>query len=111
MHVCTLLQTDNHASTHHSVFTGQMPFLPHNQQRQCTEGWVWRGVDAFVFSTEPVGVVTAASVPEDAELVMLSVVEPVLLQYSPSSHTHSASTTTQQPALYRSTTVLSCHLG
>ena len=39
MQVCTLLQTDNHASTpHHSVFTGQMPFLPPNQQRQSTEG-------------------------------------------------------------------------
>jgi len=36
--VCTLLQTDNHASTHHSVFTGRMPFLKPNQQRQSTEG-------------------------------------------------------------------------
>jgi len=32
MQVCTSLQTDNH-----SVFTGQMPFLPPNQQRQSTE--------------------------------------------------------------------------
>ena len=31
MQVCTLLQTDNHA-------TGRMPFLPPNQQRQSTEG-------------------------------------------------------------------------
>ena len=38
MQVCTSLQTDNHASTHHSVFTGRMPFLPPNQQRQSTEG-------------------------------------------------------------------------
>jgi len=36
--VCTLLQTDNHASTHHSVFTGRMPFLLPNQQRQSTKG-------------------------------------------------------------------------
>jgi len=36
--ICTLLQTDNHASTHHSVFTGRMPFLPPNQQHQSTEG-------------------------------------------------------------------------
>jgi len=36
-------------------------------------------VDAFVFSTEPVGVAPAASVPEDAALLMLSVVEPILL--------------------------------
>jgi len=36
--VCTSLQTDNHANTHHSVFTGRMPFLPPNQQRQSTAG-------------------------------------------------------------------------
>jgi len=39
MQVCTLLQTDNHASTPPLVFfTGRMPFLPPNQQRQSTEG-------------------------------------------------------------------------
>ena len=39
MQVCTLLQTDNHAKPHRSVFfTGRMPFLPPNQQRQSTEG-------------------------------------------------------------------------
>jgi len=38
MQVCILLQTDNHAAPHHSVFTGRMPFLPPNQQRQSTEG-------------------------------------------------------------------------
>jgi len=38
MQVCTSIQTDNHASTHRSVFTGRMPFLPPNQQRQSTEG-------------------------------------------------------------------------
>ena len=37
--IWTSLQKDNHASTcHHSVFTGRMPFLPPNQQRQSTEG-------------------------------------------------------------------------
>jgi len=37
--VCTLLQTDNHASTPPlNFFTGRMPFLPPNQQRQNTEG-------------------------------------------------------------------------
>jgi len=37
MQVCTLLQTDNHASTSPlSFFTGQMPFLPPNQQCQST---------------------------------------------------------------------------
>jgi len=35
--VCTLLQTDNHARPQHSVFIGQMSFLPPNQQRQSTE--------------------------------------------------------------------------
>jgi len=39
MQVCTLLQTDNHASTPPiSFFTGWMPFLPPNQQHQSTEG-------------------------------------------------------------------------
>jgi len=38
MQVCTLLHTDNHASTPPlSFFTGRMPFLPPNQQRQSTE--------------------------------------------------------------------------
>jgi len=40
MQVCTSLQTDNHASNHPTTqfFTGQMPFLLPNQQRQSTEG-------------------------------------------------------------------------
>jgi len=41
MQVCTLLQTDNHASTPPlSFFTGRMPFLPPNEQRQSTEGTI-----------------------------------------------------------------------
>ena len=43
MQVCTSLQTDNHANTSLlSFFTGRMPFLPPNQQRQSTEGKKWR---------------------------------------------------------------------
>ena len=39
MQVCTSHQTDNQASTPPlSFFTGRMPFLPPNQQRQSTEG-------------------------------------------------------------------------
>jgi len=39
MNVCTSLQTDNHTSTPPlQFFTGRMPFLPPNQQRQSTEG-------------------------------------------------------------------------
>jgi len=39
MQVCTLLQTDNHASTPPLIaFTGWMPFLLPNQHRQSTEG-------------------------------------------------------------------------
>ena len=39
MQVCTSLQTENHASTPTTLcFTGWMPFLPPNQQRQSTEG-------------------------------------------------------------------------
>ena len=41
MQVCTLLQTDNHASTPPlSFFTGRIPFLLPNQQRQSTEGTI-----------------------------------------------------------------------
>jgi len=37
MQVCTMLQTDNNASTPPlKFFTGRMPFLPPNQQRQST---------------------------------------------------------------------------
>ena len=39
MQVCTSLQTDNHASIPPlSFFTGRVPFLLPNQQRQSTEG-------------------------------------------------------------------------
>jgi len=39
MQVCISLQIDNHASTPPlKFFTGRMPFLPPNQQRQSTEG-------------------------------------------------------------------------
>jgi len=39
MQVSTSLQTDNHANTPPlSFFTGRMPFLPPNQQRQSTKG-------------------------------------------------------------------------
>jgi len=39
MQVTTSLQTDNHAMQHLTTqfFTGRMPFLPPNQQRQSTE--------------------------------------------------------------------------
>ena len=37
MQVCTLLQTDNNTSTPPLFFTGRMPFVPPNQQRQSTE--------------------------------------------------------------------------
>jgi len=39
MQVSASLQTDNHACTPPlKLFTGRMPFLPPNQQRQSTEG-------------------------------------------------------------------------
>jgi len=46
MQVCTSLQTNNHASTppYTRFFTGRMPFLPPNQQRQSTEGTNGSGV-------------------------------------------------------------------
>jgi len=36
--VCTLLQTDTTPAPHRTVFTGRMPFLLPNPQRQSTEG-------------------------------------------------------------------------
>jgi len=36
--ICTLLQTDKRPTPQYLVFTGQMPFLPPNQQHQSTEG-------------------------------------------------------------------------
>ena len=45
MQVCTSFQTDNLASTPPlKFFTGRMPFLPPNQQRQSTEGTSWQAV-------------------------------------------------------------------
>jgi len=42
MQVCISLQRDNHASTPPlEFFTGQMPVLPPNQQRQSTEGTLY----------------------------------------------------------------------
>ena len=41
MQVCTLLQTDNHASNQLLRFTGRMPFLPPNKQHQSTEGIIY----------------------------------------------------------------------
>ena len=40
MQVCTSIQTDNHPYQHPTAqfFTGRMPFLLPNQQRQSTEG-------------------------------------------------------------------------
>ena len=36
--ICTLLQTDNHTNTHHSIFTGQMHLQTPNEQYQRTKG-------------------------------------------------------------------------
>jgi len=41
MQICTSHQTDNHAITSLLFFTGRMPFLPPNQQRQSTEGTLY----------------------------------------------------------------------
>jgi len=50
--VCTSLQTDNHASTPpFKFFTGQMPFLPPNQQRQSTEGKTCKGLKGLKLKT------------------------------------------------------------
>ena len=48
--VCISLQTDNHASTPPlKFFTGQIPLLPPNQQRQSTEGKSLEYVRMIIF--------------------------------------------------------------
>ena len=51
MQVCTALQTDNHASAPPlKFFTGRMPFLLPNQQRQSTEDQVLKAiVNKFIY--------------------------------------------------------------
>jgi len=46
--ICKSLQT-NTPVPHHSVLTGQMPFLPPNQQRQSTEGSVYWHNDSKMY--------------------------------------------------------------
>jgi len=50
MQVCTLLQTDNHASTPPlKFFTGRMPFLLPNQQCQSTEGKALNNLNIYIY--------------------------------------------------------------
>jgi len=65
MQDCTSLQTDNLASTPpNSFFTGRMPFLPPNQQRQSTEGKSTEGNQ----STEGTGYITTTQKKQEAQL-------------------------------------------
>jgi len=60
--VCTSLQTDNHASTSPlSFFTGRMPFLPPNQQRQSTEGTILLMPNNWKKSCRPILTLNASS--------------------------------------------------
>jgi len=53
MEVCTLLQTDNHASTPPlKFFTGPMPCLPPYQQCQSTEGKSTEGIHTNLYSAK-----------------------------------------------------------
>jgi len=49
MQVCISLQTDNHASTPPLFFTGRMPFLLPNQQRQSIEGYVYNNNNYYYY--------------------------------------------------------------
>ena len=63
MQVCTLLQTDDHASTSPlSFFTDQMPFLPPNQQHQSTEATIQQF--ALKFSRVKSAMVSAILAPQ-----------------------------------------------
>jgi len=59
MQICTLPQTDSHASISPvtaQFFTGRMPFLPSNQQRQSTEGIKLKRSSNFVDMVSAFGV-------------------------------------------------------
>ena len=43
-------------ASHHSVFTGRMPFLPPNQQRRITEGKVGSTLDKYLSKTSKISV-------------------------------------------------------
>ena len=63
MQVCTSLQTDNHTSTRPlSFFTGRVPFLPPNQQRQSTEGWLHAEGTHCTHARSPIQVVDGPDV-------------------------------------------------
>jgi len=51
MQVCTSLRQITTPAPHCSVFTGRMPFLPPNQQRQSTEGELNQAINLNVRST------------------------------------------------------------
>jgi len=54
MQVCTSLQADNHASTPPlKFFTGRMPFLSPNQQRQSTEGAAMTDTKLIIYYSQP----------------------------------------------------------
>ena len=70
MQVCTLLQTDNHASTPPlKFFTGRMPFLLPNQQRQSTEGQIVIIIVPRVIITHVLIIVTLSRKRSRADLL------------------------------------------
>jgi len=71
MQVCTSLQTDNHASTSLlSFFTGRMPLLPPNQQRQSTEGTFTCHNDVILLNRDKIGL-AVLELLEEGELQKL----------------------------------------
>jgi len=70
--ICTSLHADKHAST--QFFTGRMPFLPPNQQRQSTEGNVSAIITITIITST--GTVSSIIIPHNTFLCieeMLSV--------------------------------------
>jgi len=61
--ICTLLQTDNHASTSPLSFTGQMPFLSPIQQHQSSEGKILM----LIREDHPLDIVLSWSTPSNRE--------------------------------------------
>jgi len=79
MQVCTSLQTDNHASTPPlSFFTGRLPFLPPNQQRQSTEGT----------STEGTAMITMLTAVRGGDVIITNLWVYLLLARIVKTHCH-----------------------
>ena len=81
MQVGTSLQTDNHTTTPPlSFFTGRMPFLPPNQQRQSTEGISGTQSCYFYYRDEYISMSICGSIRERISRILIVQMSPSCLR-------------------------------